>query len=106
LKSENKLVEPNHLRCPRVCTGKEKNALNNRVEQLEKQLQEEKEKSIGNLLPPARVLLPQPPTKEKDQMAIQLEQKSGWLYKKGGMMSAAYQIRYFVLQNSSSSSFN
>jgi len=32
-------------------------------------------------------------------VAVQLEQKSGWLYKKHGMMKAAYQKRYFVLQN-------
>lgn len=39
------------------------------------------------------------PTEEQERVAIQLEQKGGWLYKKGGMMNAAYQKRYFVLQN-------
>jgi len=79
--------------------SEEKKALENMVEQLERQLQEAQQTSKGNLLPLARVLPLPLPTTQKYQMAIQLEQKSGWLYKKGGMMSAAYQKRFFVLQN-------
>jgi len=79
--------------------SEEKKALKNMVEQLERQLQEAQQTSKWNLLPPARVLPLPPPTTQKDQMVIQLEQKSGWLYKKGGMMNAAYQKRYFVLHN-------
>ena len=65
------------------------------VEQLELRTPTTQYTSTGGLLS-----RPDPaPTEEQERVAIQLEQKSGWLYKKGGMMNAAYQKRYFVLQN-------
>ena len=70
----------------------EKKGVNAVVKQLEKQMLIAQCASTGLL---SRL----PPLMEKqERVAIQLEQKSGWLYKKGGMMNAAYQKRYFVLQ--------
>jgi len=63
------------------------------VGQLEKQIITAQYASTGLLSRPP------PSMAEHERVAIQLEQKSGWLYKKGGMMNAAYQKRYFVLHN-------
>ena len=49
-------------------------------------------------IPPARVPPPPPPQHKEEHGVVQLEQKSRWLHKKGGMMNTAYQKRYFVLQ--------
>jgi len=69
------------------------------VEQLEKKLQEAQNMSTGNLGPPVRVPPTPPKADTEKEGSVQLEKKSGWLYKKGGMLNAAYQKRYFVLQD-------
>ncbi len=72
----------------------EKNQLKGKVEELEKRLEAMSTASI----PPARVPPPPPPKHKEAHGVVQLENKSGWLYKKGSMMNTAYQKRYFVLQ--------
>ena len=71
------------------------------VEKLEKKLQEAQHMSTDNLRvnPPARVPPLTPKTETEQAQSVQLEVKSGWLYKKGGMFNATYQKRYFVLQD-------
>ena len=66
--------------------------LNAEVEQLEMWMPTAQYVSAEDLLS----RLDQAPTEEHEQVTIQLEQKSGWLYKKGGMIIAAYQERYFL----------
>jgi len=71
------------------------------VKELERKLQEAQHMSTGNLRvgPPARVPPPTPRTGAGRVSGVKLEEKSGWLYKKGGILNAAYQKRYFVLQD-------
>ena len=87
------LVDPISSSTQVAAVSEEKKGLKAVVQQLEKQMLTAQYASAGLLsrLPPL--------IEEQQRVAIQLEQKSGWLYKKGGMMNAAYQKRYFVLQN-------
>ena len=81
-------IDPVSLSTQVAAISEEKDELKVKVEQLQKQLHQAQH-------------MPPPTTRkiEKERVAIQLEKKSGWLYKKGGMMNAAYQRRYFVLQD-------
>ena len=80
----------------------EKSELQEKVAALERQLEDAKRMAAG-ALPPVRVPPPPPPRPvwcaTTAGESLKLEQKSGWLHKKGGMINTAYQKRFFTLKS-------